>query len=164
MTPATMGCQTAALQRDSTSNVNLAEPSHVHNTPQRQQLPSPPPSHASVASEPLTNNKPDISSSSPAFKKPSTPASAGPNQLGREPVTTEARHVRAGTTDSRASSITVQASRDQRGSSIASNTSGTLPRPRKRKVEVSVSSDEEDDESDYAPSEPDSPLANKSTR
>lgn len=144
MTPAAISFPSAAPQRDSKLNV--------------------------IASEPVTNSKPDESCLTCAFKKPSTPASAIPNQLDRQPVTAEARHIRASTIDSRASSVTLPASRDQRGISITSRTSKVspqtgVPRLRKRRVEVSVSSDEEDSESsDYAPSEPDSPLADKSAR
>jgi hypothetical protein len=136
-----------------------------------QQLPSPPPSHASVISEPITPIRHNDSLPSSGFKKPCRPASAAPSNVVCPSVTPEARHVRAGTRDSRASSATLPANpRGQRGGSVASRTSDISDRTgvtqrRKRKFELSLSSDEDEDpESDYAPSEPDSPLAKEPAR
>lgn len=163
-------CPSSANQHDIPADVDLSGPSDAPRTPHRQQLSSPPPSLLSVASKPLTTNKQDVSSPKSMFKKPSTPASAGPSQLGRQPIAAGARHVRAGTVDSRASTVTVPASsRDPRGASVVSQTSDNLSRTdasrtRKRHAEVSLSSDEDEDVSDYAPSDSDSPLAGKSTR
>jgi hypothetical protein len=136
-----------------------------------QQLPSPSPSHASVVSEPVTSNRQDNPVSSSGFRKPCLPASAAPSSMVRPSVAPEARHVRAGTIESRASSVTLPADpRSPRGDLVASRTSNVPGRTgathnRKRKIEVNLSSDEDEDpESDYAPSEPDSPLPNEPTR
>jgi hypothetical protein len=135
----------------------------------RQQLPSPPPSHASIVSEPTTPGPPQASTAASTFKKPFLPASAESNKTSRQSIGPGARHVRAGTVDSRASSFTLAAeSRNGRAASVNSRASGVsahtgLAPNRKRKIVIDLSSDEED-VSDYAPSEPNSPLANKPTR
>jgi hypothetical protein len=135
----------------------------------RQQLPSPPPSHASIVSEPTTPGPPQASTAASTFKKPFLPASAESNKTVRQSIGPEARHVRAGTVDSRVSSFTLPVeSRNGRAASVNSRASGVsahtgLAPNRKRKIAIDLSSDEED-VSDYAPSEPDSPLANKPTR
>jgi hypothetical protein len=93
---------------------------------------------------------------------PSTPASATPN----------GRYARAGTAESHASSRTLTfpaPSRTQRGVSVASRPTNTSSRTgatqsRKRHFKGNLSSDEEDAVSDYAPSEPDSPSADKKNR
>jgi hypothetical protein len=135
-----------------------------------QQLPSPPPSHASAASEPTTPGSPQASTPTSSFKKPFLPASADLNKSGKYSIGPETRHVRAGTVDSQASSFTLpveslhqrRASVTSRASSISAHT--RVSPNRKRKLAIDLSSDEEDDVSDYAPSEPDSPLANQSTK
>jgi hypothetical protein len=135
----------------------------------RMQLPSPPPSHASVVSEPTTPGTSQSFTSISSFKKPFLPASADPSKSGRQSVDPGIRHVRTGTVDSRASSVTLPAeSRTQRGVSATSRASsisaytGVSPN-RKRKIIIDLSSDEED-VSDYAPSEPVSPLASESDK
>ncbi|KAF2032140.1 hypothetical protein EK21DRAFT_87516 [Setomelanomma holmii] len=122
---------------------------------QREAFPTPSPSHVSLASEPITPPQQDLASAPAAFKKPSVPASAV--YLARS-IAPEARRARAGTVDSRASSFTLPAApRNQRGAPAASRFSETSEgtRSRKRAREFNLSSDE--DESDYAPSEPGSP-------
>jgi len=115
----------------------------------QQRATTPPPSHASIKSK-----TPKVFT--PSSNVPSTPASATPG----------GRNVRAGTVESQASSYTSPAARTQRGESIASRPSNTSSRTstqqkRKRPFEANLSSG---GESDWAPSEPDSPGANKLSR
>jgi hypothetical protein len=110
----------------------------------KETLLTPPPSHASVASGPTKTSHPGLFT--PLFKMPSTPASATP----------ASRHVRAGTADSRASTLPTLA-QFQRGGSVASAYSNTT-QVRKRALVHELSSDDEggsDDE--YEPSDSDSP-------
>jgi hypothetical protein len=104
----------------------------------------------------------DTQTPSSSFKKPFLPASAGFNGHARQTIGPRAHHVRAGTTESQASSFTLPPSpRNQCGASIAWRTSDVSARTdstqgRKRKISIDLSSDEEDI-SDYTPSEHDSP-------
>jgi hypothetical protein len=132
---------------------------------QEHQLPTPSPSHASVASEFITPKPFNVQSSPSSFKKPSLPASAETNGHDRQTaIAPQGQHVRAGTTKSHASSFTLPASpRYQRSASTASRTSGVsahtgATQSHKRKISIDLSSDEEDI-SDYATSEPYSPSA-----
>lgn len=120
----------------------------MQDAPNHQQLMTPPPSHAPVISEPVTARK--AKPSTPSFKKPSTPASAAP---------IDTRNQQAGTAESRASSNTLAAPHTQREPSIASARTGATHN-RKRAREIDLSS-EEGSESDYAPSEPGSPTAER---
>lgn len=135
-----------------------------------QQLPSPPRSHASVVSEPAARRQHDVTAPLSSFKKPSLPASAVPSTF-RQPIAAGARHVRAGTTDSRASSFTLPASPgSQRGASVKSRTSITsrqtgATQTRKRQMMNKLSSDEDSDsQSDYAPSKNASPIDGESPK
>jgi hypothetical protein len=147
-------------------------PSIAPAQPTREEhLPSPPPSHASAVSEPMTPHQHGASAPAPAFKRPSVPASATSINTSHQGVAPDPRYIRTDTADSHASSITLPVTPDgQRRATTTSQSSHPSPRPnllqnRKRKVELHLSSDEEDDQvSDYAPSERDSPLAGKSTR
>jgi hypothetical protein len=110
----------------------------------KETLLTPPPSHASVASGPTKTSHPGLFT--PLFKMPSTPASATP----------ASRHVRAGTADSRASTLPTLA-QFQRGGFVAS-AHGNTTQVRKRALIHELSSDDEggsDDE--YEPSDSDSP-------
>lgn len=126
------------------------------------QLPSPPPSHASIVSGRVKKQQVVFKSPFATFKKPSSPASARTAPTCTF-IGSNTRRVRAGTVDSHASSVTLLLTRSQRDASVASHTSDAsartgVTRGQKRVRQFQVSSDE--DESDYAPSEPDSPLAN----
>lgn len=135
-----------------------------HDAAERQRL-SPSPFHALGVSDRIEKQQTGFKSPFAAFRKPSTPASAHArgapicNFIG-----SNARYVRAGTVDSRASSVTVPAAPSHHDASVASRTSDASARTgatqgRKRARELHVSGDE--DEADYAPSEPESPLAKK---
>ncbi|KAH3940911.1 hypothetical protein HBH98_078240 [Parastagonospora nodorum] len=159
--------QPPQFERVDSSNANPFTTTGAEaQTPRKQtrQLPSPPPSHASVVSEPVAHRQHNVSTPSPSFKMPSLPASAAPSTV-RQPIAAGARHVRAGTTDSRASSYTLPASpRDQPGASASSRPSAIsrqtgATQSRKRPMVISMSSDEDSDsQSDYAPSENASPI------
>jgi hypothetical protein len=148
----------ATHRRDAFQESASAAPSVEPPVPPQQrwtqQLPSPPPSHASTAAS--------------TFKKPFLPGSAESYNTLHQAIDPEARHVRAGTVDSRASSFTLAAEvRTQRGVSATSRASSMsfhtgMTANRKRKPTFDLS--DEEDVSDYAPSEPDSPLADKPTR
>ncbi|KAL5118727.1 hypothetical protein ACEQ8H_003404 [Pleosporales sp. CAS-2024a] len=129
---------------------------------QPRQLPSPPPpsSHVSVFPEPLATTEREVATNAPTCKTPNVhvPARTDSNTV-RRPVASQARLVRAGTLDSRASSVAaVPASRRTgRAPWIVSGATNK----RKRGMDVSLSSDEDEGQvSDYAPSdESDSPIA-----
>jgi hypothetical protein len=154
--------------QESASAAISAEPPVPPQQRWSQQLPSPPPSHASVVSEPTTPIPPQASTAASTFKKPFSPASTEANKTHHQAIDPEARHVRAGTVGSRASSFTFAAEvRTQRGPSVSSRASSMsghtgVTASRKRKPTFDLS--DEEDVSDYAPSEPDSPLAGKPTR
>jgi hypothetical protein len=166
-------CSPLTHQHDIMQKPPSAAPFEEPPAPQQQmrmqQLPSPPPSHASVVSEPTTPGTSQPFTRISSFKKPFLPASADPNKSGRQLVDPKIRHVRTGTVDSHASSVTFPAeSRTQRGafatsraSSISAHT-GVSPN-RKRVFTIDLSSNEED-VSDYTPSEPESLLASKSDK
>lgn len=139
-------------------------PSIEHPQTPTRQLPSPPPSHASVESEQSMSTQRRVADHASAFKLPTAPASA--SVQNRRSVAPETRNIRAGTADSRASSFTLPAQpRSDRGVSVASRDSARTgaSQNRKRPVEFSLSDDDED-VSDYAPSEPDSPSADAAKR
>jgi hypothetical protein len=150
----------------SVSTPLVEKPSTPQQEAHRDQLPSPSPSHASLASEPITPKAPIAATTTHGFKIPSTPASASHPFSSRQSVAREARNIRTSTVDS-CSTLPVTP-RSQYGEPIISPTSEassptSAKASRKRVREVELSSDE-DEESDYAPSEPDSPLAYKSNK
>jgi hypothetical protein len=171
---------TAGLSPYRRQNDNYEKSSPISNVRQsscsllqlrRQHLPTPPPSHASVVSEPNTptRSSPSTTTTTYAFKKPSMPASAAPINYTCQSIGPDARHIRGGTIDSRASSFTLQAATcKQRGASLESRGSNpsactSVTHNRKRKKSIDLSSDE-DEVSDYVPSEPDSPLGKQPSR
>ncbi|KAH4223435.1 hypothetical protein HBH69_142120 [Parastagonospora nodorum] len=159
--------QSSHFERGDSNNIDPFTTTGVEaHSPQKQtgQLPSPPPSQASVVSEPVARRQHNGSTPSSSFKMPSLPASAAPSTV-YQPIAAGTRHVRSGTTDSRVSSYTLPASPcGQRGASVLSRASLTSRRTgatqsRKRPMVISMSSDEDSDsQSDYAPSENASPI------
>lgn len=146
-----------------------ARPSIEHPQTPIRQLPSPSPSHASFVSEPIKPTKSHVPATESAFKLPTAPASAAAYSHSRQTAAPEVCNVRAGTVDSRASNFTLPAqSLSGRGTSVSSRASCHSARTgvshsRKRATEYSLSDDDEN-VSDYAPSEPDSPSADASKR
>jgi hypothetical protein len=132
-------------------------------------LPSPPPSHVSIASEHLTSRLSDARTASSSFKRPFIPVSAETTSHTRQSITPEVCYARADTTKSQASNPTLPASPcKQRVASIGLRNSDVpartgLIQSRKRKISIDLSSDEEDI-SDYAPSESESPSVDHTAR
>ncbi|KAH7392419.1 hypothetical protein DE146DRAFT_758141 [Phaeosphaeria sp. MPI-PUGE-AT-0046c] len=160
----------SSLESSSTFNQQQGYPDPRPSTPMMerpgtpsQQLPSPPSSDASVVFDQTKPTQHRVSAPGSAFKLPTAPASAAAYDHSRQSVALQARNVRAGTVDSRASSFTLPAQLcSERDVSVSSRTSYSSARTgatqsHKRK-EYNLS-DDEDEVSDYAPSEPDSPLA-----
>jgi hypothetical protein len=148
------GTSTAEVLQTENSTMEQEASRCVPETPKsikpgREQLPSPPPSQASFATRVFTPLA--------TFKKPSTPASAGFTTASYHTVNPVSRINRAGSVESRATSFTFPGSpQHERETPVTPDTSAIT---RKRGRSINPGSD---DESDWATSEPDSPLANKS--
>jgi hypothetical protein len=148
------GTSTAEVLQTENSTMEQEASRCVPETPKsikpgREQLPSPPPSQASFATRVFTPLA--------AFKKPSTPASAGFTTASYHTVNPVSRVNRAGSVESHATSFTFPGPPQHERETPVTPDASAIARKRGRSINPSS-----DDESDWGTSEPDSPLANKS--